>query len=66
MKSNNSYGIVYGPNNIYTDVSRTLKGAKQYATRNGYNKVSIRYNCGYVCSVLATKINNKWVNHENN
>jgi len=65
MKRNNTYGVVCGPNNIHTDVSRTLKGAKQYATRNNYNKVSVRYNCGYVCSVLATKINNKWVNYEN-
>ena len=62
MKDNDTYGIVYGPDNIHTDVSRTLKGAKQYATRHGYNKVSIRYNSGYVCSVLATKINNKWIN----
>ena len=28
MESNNSYGVVYGTDNIYTDVSKTLKGAK--------------------------------------
>ena len=58
--SNNTYGIVYGPDNIYTDVSNTLKGAKRYATNHGYDKVGIRYNCGYNCSVVAIKINNKW------
>ena len=62
MESNNTYGIVYGPDNdgIYTDVSRTLKGAKRYATNRNYDKVGIRYNCGYVCKVVAIKINNKW------
>ena len=60
MESNNTYGIVSGPDDIHTDVSRTLKGAKQYATRNGYNKVSIRYNSGYHCRVVSTRINNKW------
>ena len=41
---NNTYGIVYGPDNIYIDVSRSLKGAKRYATNRGYDKVGIRYN----------------------
>ena len=58
--SNNTYGIVYGSDNIYTDVSNTLKGAKRYATNHGYDKVGIRYNSGYHCSVVAIKINNKW------
>ena len=58
--SNNTYGIVYGPDYIYTDVSNSLKGAKRYATNHWYNKVGIRYNSGYNCSVVAIKINNKW------
>jgi len=58
---NNTYGVIYGTDNIYTDVSRTLKGAKRYATINGYNKVGIRYNSGYNCSIAAIKIENKWV-----
>ena len=58
--TDNTYGIVYGPDNIYTDVSNTLKGAKRYATNRGYDKVGIRYNSGYNCSVVAIKINNKW------
>ena len=58
--NNNSYGIVTGPDNIYTDVSRTLKGAKRYATNHNYDKVGIRYNSGYHCKVVSIKINNKW------
>jgi len=60
---NNTYGIVlHGVDNIYFDVSKTLKGAKRYATNHGYDKVGIRYNSGYHCSVVAIKVNNKWVN----
>ena len=60
MESNNTYGIVSGPDNIYTDVSRTLKGAKRYATNHSYDKIGIRYNSGYHCKVVSIKINNKW------
>ena len=51
----NTYGVVYGSDNIYTDVSNSLKGAKRYATNNGYDKVGIRYNSGYNCSVVSIK-----------
>jgi len=50
---------------VHIDVSKSLKGAKNYATRNGYTKVSIRYNMGYIASIVAEKINGKWVNIEN-
>ena len=60
MENNNSYGVVYGPDNIYTDVSRTLRGAKRYATLHYFDKVGIRVNSGYHVKVIATKINNKW------
>ena len=60
MESNNSYGIVTGPDNIYTDVSRTLKGAKRYATLHDFDKVGIIFNSGYHVKIVATKINNKW------
>jgi len=60
--TNDTYGIVTGSDNIYTDTSNTLKGAKRYATINGYEKVGVRYNNGYICKILAIKINNKWVN----
>lgn len=53
------YGVLY--NGIHTDVSKTLRGAKVYATKNGYDKVSVRYNCGYIVREIATKQGNKWV-----
>lgn len=55
--------IVYGTTNnegIHYDTSNTLRGAKCYATRNGYNNVSKRV--GYNVFIVAEKINNKWVN----
>lgn len=51
---NNIYGIV-NSEGIHTDVSKTEKGAKNYATRRGYNKVSIRYNGGYDVDIIAEK-----------
>ena len=58
--SHNVYGVVCS-SGIHTDVSLTEKGAKNYATRHGYDKVSIRYNSGYTVQVIAEKINNKWI-----
>lgn len=54
----NIYGIV--SNGVHTDVSKTERGAKLYATKNGYDKVSIRYNLGYNAEIIATKTNGKW------
>nr|DAI89560.1 MAG TPA: hypothetical protein [Caudoviricetes sp.] len=54
--------IIYGvldSNNCLIDTSRSAKGAKQYATRNGYNKIGYRF--GYNAFEYAEKINNKWV-----
>jgi hypothetical protein len=53
------YGILDN-DNVHTDVSKTERGAKQYATRNGYKKVSVRH--GYNAFLLATKEGKKWVN----
>lgn len=55
----NIYGII--SNGVHTDISKTERGAKRYATLNGYNTVSIRFNCGYIASEIATKQGNKWV-----
>jgi len=55
------YGVTDG-NGSHTDVSNSLLGAKQYATRNGYKRVSIRYNCGYICKIVAVKLSGgNWV-----
>ena len=57
----NVYGIL-DSNNCHIDVSLTERGAKNYATRHGYSKVSIRFNGGYHAEVVAVKNNGKWVN----
>lgn len=54
----NIFGVI--SNGTHADVSNTEKGAKQYASRNGYNQVSVRYNCGYVAEVIAEKKDGKW------
>lgn len=59
LHSNNMYGVL-DSTGCHVDVSSSLLGAKQYATRNGYNKVSIRYNCGYHVSIKCEKVNGKW------
>ena len=55
----NIYGVV-NSEGVHIDTSNTERGAKIYATRNGYSKVSIRYNMGYVVRVLAEKVNGVW------
>ena len=55
----NTYGVC-NHNGEYNDVSKTLLGAKQYATRNGYNAVYIRYNGGYNIALESEKIAGKW------
>jgi len=54
----NTYGVI--SNGTHIDTSKTEKGAKNYATRHGYTKVSIRFNCGYIATEIAEKVNGKW------
>jgi len=52
---------VYGSTdntNTHTDTSKTLLGAKQYATRNGLKNVSVRI--GYNVTVLECKVFDRW------
>jgi len=49
-----TYGIATSSGE-YIDVSKTLQGAKNYATRHGYKEVYIRFNCGYNIALVATK-----------
>ena len=53
------YGII-DSNGGHIDISRNLNTTKAYATKHGYKQISIRYNCGYVCEIIAEKKNNKW------
>lgn len=59
----NIYGVL--ENGTHIDISKTERGAKQYATKHGYNEVSIRYSGGYMVRIIAEKINNKWVSINN-
>ncbi len=52
--NNHTYGV-NTRNHGYVDVSNTERGAKNYATRNGYSEVYIRFNSGYCVSLNATK-----------
>lgn len=56
---------VYGSTNnknVHIDTSKTLLGAKQYATRNGYKNVSVRI--GYNVTLLEYKQNNSWYKYQ--
>jgi hypothetical protein len=55
----NIYGITV--NGIHTDTSKTLQGAKNYATRNNFLTVSVRYSCGYIVRQLCHKYAGKWI-----
>lgn len=48
--------------NIHTDTSTTLLGAKQYATRNGLNNVSVRI--GYNVTLLEYKDSGRWYTYK--
>ena len=62
--TNNTYGI-NSENSGYTDASNTLLGAKNYATRNGYNQVFIRFNGGYEVELAADKSMGYWIDAKN-
>jgi len=47
------YGVLMG--GVHVDVSKSIKGAKQFATRNGFNTVTVRVNCGYIARELFFK-----------
>lgn len=51
------YGVL-DYNDCQIDVSKTERGAKKYATKNGYDKIS--YRIGYNVFVIAYKVKNIW------
>ncbi len=57
-QSNNTFGVLC--NGVHIDVSKTLQGAKNFATRNGYLTVTIRYNSGYIAAEISHKYSGKW------
>ena len=54
----NIYGVLL--NGAHVDVSKTERGAKNFATRHGYLTITIRYNCGYIAREIAHKYSGKW------
>lgn len=52
------YGVLLS-DGTHVDVSKTIQGAKNYATRNGYKVVTKRL--GYNARVVAKKDKNRWV-----
>jgi len=57
MKNQDIYGVLL--NGVHVDVSKTLLGAKNYATRNNFLTVTCRFNCGYIAREVAHKYNGK-------
>ena len=56
---------IYGStnnNNTHTDTSKTLLGAKQYATRNGLKNVSVRIE--YNVTILECKVGSNWYKYD--
>ena len=54
----NTYGVLV--NDAHVDVSNSERGAKIYATKNGYSTVTIRYNCGYITAIIWHKKDGVW------
>lgn len=60
-----TYGVI-NKDGTHIDVSKSERGAKQYATKNGYSKVSIRYNCGCIVVILSEKSKSgRWIKYTN-
>ena len=55
----NTYGIALASGE-YRDVSKTARGAKKYATQNGFDAVYVRYGSGYTVAKIAVKNGKKW------
>lgn len=65
LKMRNMYGVI-DSTGAHVDVSKTEKGAKNYASQNGYKKVSVRYNSGYNAEIIAVKNpKGKWTKQVN-
>ena len=54
----NVYGITH--NGIHTDISTSKEATERYATLNGYNQISVRYNNRWNAQIIAIKDGKKW------
>lgn len=53
------YGVITKGGHV--DVSKTERGAKNYATRNGYGVVSSRSNASYYVQIVAHRKGGRWI-----
>lgn len=53
------YGVI-NSQGVHVDVSDTERGAKVYATKNGYTQVTARANGGYHAHIIAHKVGKMW------
>lgn len=56
----NTYGVALTKNGEYRDVSNTARGAKNYATRNGFKVVYVRFNGSYNIAPISYRNGKKW------
>ena len=56
----NTYGVA-SRNGEYMEVSNTEKGAKNYATRNNYNKVYVRFYGSYNITPISYRVGKSWI-----
>jgi len=49
----------------HIDISRTVRGAKNYATRHGYTAVTVRNSNHYYVTELAVKHGARWKDLQN-
>lgn len=54
------HGII-DSNNCLIDISKSLRGCKRYATKNGYNKIGYRNVNSYNAVISHQKTCGKWV-----
>lgn len=54
------WGVI-NHNGEYIDVSKTEHGAKCYATKNGYQRIGMRFNGGYNVGNVLIRIGKQWV-----
>jgi len=55
----NTYGVLL--NGVHVDVSKTLHGAKCYATKNGFLTITVRFKGGYIAKEVAYKYKGYWI-----
>lgn len=55
------YGTISKADGTHHDTSKTLRGAKIYATKNGYDKVTKRQ--GYNAFIVSVKTSKGWVDY---